>query len=121
MPTVELSFENILLSLAVILLICNLISSLNNGRKDLRELSGADKRETEMNGIKARISTLENSMNTVKTRLDKGDEAFQRVSADTSQIMNVLNGMLMHFISGNDTDKLRLVKSELDHYKNDSK
>jgi len=30
----------------------------------------------------------------------------------------VLDAMLMHFISGNDTEKLRAVKQELDHYKN---
>ena len=121
MPTVQLSFENILLSVAVILLLANTISSLNKGKKDWRELSGAEQRSQEIAGMKDRIKSLEDTIAKVEVRLDKGDANFDKVSNDTEQIMNVLDGLLMHFISGNDKEKLRSVKDELDHYKNGRK
>lgn len=118
LPNVELNFQTILLVLAVILLIANTISSLNKGRKDWNELSGTDRRNQEIAGLKERISKLESSVASVEKRLEEGEKNFGKISEDTEQIMNVLDGMLMHFISGNDREKLRSVKDELDHYKN---
>lgn len=118
MPEVTLGLETILLALAVILLIANTISTLNKGRKDFRELTGTDRRNQEITEIKGRLSTCENDISGIKSRLDRGEENFGKISKDTEQIMNVLDGMLMHFISGNDREKLRSVKEELDHYKN---
>ena len=118
MPNVELNFQTILLVLAVILLIANTISSLNKGRKDWNELSGTDRRNQEIAGLKERVSKLESSVASVEKRLEEGEKNFGKISEDTEQIMNVLDGMLMHFISGNDREKLRSVKDELDHYKN---
>ena len=39
------------------------------------------------------------------------------VKNDLAQVMDVLDGLLMHFISGNDKEKLKSVKADLDHYK----
>lgn len=118
MPEVTLGLDTILLALAVVLLICTMVSTLNKGRKDLRELTGVDRRNQEIAEIKGRLTACESEMAEVKSRLDKGEKNFGKISKDTEQIMNVLDGMLMHFISGNDKDKLRSVKEELDHYKN---
>ena len=118
MPEVKLGLDTILLALAVFLLIANMVSTLNKGRKDLRELTGADRRSQELTDIKGRIATCESDITDIKSRLDDGERNFGKISKDTEQIMNVLDGMLMHFISGNDREKLRSVKEELDHYKN---
>ena len=118
MPEITLGLDTILLGLAVLLLLANIISTLNKGRKDLRELTGADRRSQEISEIKGRITACENELNEVKGRLDEGEKNFGKISKDTEQIMNVLDGLLMHFISGNDKEKLRSVKEELDHYKN---
>ena len=118
MPEVTLGLNTILLALAVILLIANMVSTLNKGRKDFRELTGADRRNQELTEIKNRLSVCEGEVNDIKQRLEEGEKNFGKISKDTEQIMNVLDGMLMHFISGNDKEKLRSVKEELDHYKN---
>ena len=118
MPEVTLGLYTILLALAVVLLIANMVSTLNKGRKDLRELTGADRRSTEISEIKGRITACEKDIGDIKVRLGEGEKNFGKISKDTEQIMNVLDGMLMHFISGNDREKLRSVKEELDHYKN---
>ena len=116
-----MSFELILLIVAVIILVANSISSLNKGRKDWHELSGADRRSQELAEIKKRLGKLEADMQTVEERLTSGEENYKRIAADTGQIMNVLDGLLMHFISGNDKEKLKETKSELDHYKNSTR
>ena len=118
MPEVTLGLDTILLALAVVLLIANMVSTLNKGRKDFRELTGADRRSAELTEIKGRLTTCENDIRGITSRLDEGEKNFGKISKDTEQIMNVLDGMLMHFISGNDREKLRSVKEELDHYKN---
>lgn len=118
MPDVKLTFESVLLVIAVILLFASTISVLNKGRKDWREISGQDRRQEEIDRLDKRVSKLETGMDEVKDRLQQGEENFQQISNDTEQIMNVLDGMLMHFISGNDKEKLKNVKNDLDHYKN---
>lgn len=117
MPNVELNFETILLLIAVVLLIANSISSLNKGRKDWRELSGIDRRSKELSDMKDRIKKLEDGMTEVEKRLEQGEKNFDKISKDTEQIMNVLDGLLMHFISGNDIETLKSVKNEMDRYK----
>ena len=118
MPNVNLTFETILLCLAVILLLANTVSSLNRGRKDFRELSGAGRRDQELETLRKRVSQMETALRITERRLTEGEETFARITRDTEQIMNVLDGMLLHFISGNDIQKLKAVKEELDHYKN---
>lgn len=51
-------------------------------------------------------------------RLNDQEKGLQRLSKDTAQIMDVLDAMLMHFITGNGQDHLRAVKDNLDRYKN---
>ena len=69
-----------------------------------------DKIETKLASDKERLDSHER-------RLNEQERSLQKISRDTEQIMNVLDGMLMHFISGNDIDHLRTVKGELDRYK----
>ena len=111
--------KDILVVLAFFLLAAQNISILNKGKKDWKELSGAAARETEMLEMKNRIGALETEMTEMKSRLEEGEKNFRKISSDTAQIMNVLDGLLMHFISGNDREKLRSVKGELDKYKNE--
>lgn len=118
MPEIKISLETILLAVGILLLVMQNISILNKGRKDWRELSGATARENEMRELTGRVSSLENDVGEIKGRLDKGESNFAKISSDTAQIMDVLDGLLMHFISGNDREKLRSVKSDLDEYKN---
>ena len=47
MPTVELNAQTILLTIAVVLLLANSISTLTKGKKDWAELSGRTEREAD--------------------------------------------------------------------------
>lgn len=117
-PDVKLDLQTVLLALAVVLLIANTITTLNKGKKDWSELSGADRRNQEIAAIKNRVTALETTMGAVEQRLTEGENNFEKIRKDTGQIMDVLDGLLLHFISGNDREKLRSVKQNLDHYKN---
>ena len=118
MPGVTLDAQTVLLVVAVVLLLAQTVTTINKGKKDWRELSGADRRSQEIAGIKQRIDTLETEMEEVQERLTQGENNFAMIRKDTGQIMDVLDGLLLHFISGNDKEKLKSVKQELDHYKN---
>ena len=118
MPGVTLDAQTVLLVVAVVLLLAQTVTTINKGKKDWRELSGPDRRSQEIAGIKQRIDTLETEMEEVQERLTQGENNFAMIRKDTGQIMDVLDGLLLHFISGNDKEKLKSVKQELDHYKN---
>ena len=81
--------------------------------------------EKVMEKLTPKLEKIEGKLNADKERLDshelrlnEQERTYQRVAKDTEQIMDVLDGMLMHFISGNDKEKLKEVKTNLDHYKN---
>ena len=50
--------------------------------------------------------------------MNKNEADLERIGENTEKILDAMDGLLMHFISGNDVEKLRSVKQELDHYKN---
>jgi len=68
--------------------------------------------------IEGKLSADKERLDSHEKRLNEQERALGKLCEDTEQIMNVLDGMLMHFISGNDTETLKTVKLELDHYKN---
>ena len=67
--------------------------------------------------IDAKLARDKERLDSHELRLNEQERSLQKISKDTEQIMNVLDGMLMHFISGNDLERLRTVKSDLDRYK----
>jgi len=67
--------------------------------------------------IEQKLASDKERLDSHETRLNEQERSLKKISKDTEQIMNVLDGMLMHFISGNDTDRLRAVKTDLDRYK----
>ena len=118
MPQIELNAGTLLVGLSLLVVLAELFSSLAKGRKSFREVTGTERREAEMHEIKRELTTLKEWKREVDARLASGENTFESISADTGKVLDVLDAMLMHFISGNDTEKLRAVKQELDHYKN---
>ena len=117
LPKIDITADVLLMVLAVLVILAEVVSSLAKGRKSLREISGRERLEARISGVETEVLDLRRKEVENHNRLDEGDASFQRVFRDTSQIMDVLDAMLMHFISGNDVEKLKAVKSELDHYK----
>lgn len=76
------------------------------------------KLEPKLERINEKLAADKERLDSHERRLNDQEKNLAKISRDTEQIMNVLDGMLMHFISGNDQERLKTVKSELDHYKN---
>lgn len=117
MPEFTLSGETILLIIAGIVVIAEVISAIAKGVKSWGELSGRNQRTAEMATMNTRITNLETDVAECQRRLNEGDGNFKAVRRDLAQVMDVLDGLLLHFISGNDKETLKGVKADLDHYK----
>ena len=117
MPEVTLSGNTILVIIAGIVIIAEIISAIAKGKEGWQNISGAKKRANEMATVNSRLDTLETDMAECQRRLGEGDSNFKAVRRDLAHVMDVLDGLLLHFISGNDKEKLKSVKEDLDHYK----
>lgn len=116
MPNIQLSGQTILVAVAVVVIIAEAISAIAKGRKSWREVSGQEQREVEMKAVKERLKDVETRVKTCEDRLDKGDAKFDEIRSDLRHILDTQNATLMHFISGNDKENLKKVKTNLDAY-----
>ena len=62
------------------------------------------------------LGSLRQTLRDLDGRLSGCEERLRRGDSDMVQLLTALNAMLMHFISGNDHEKLRGVKEGLDRY-----
>ena len=104
-PTIALTFDGLLLAAAVIILVFVLASTIKSGIDAIRGMS-----------VRGRVKTLEDQMKTVNERLKKGSRKFRDQSDDIGQLLIVNQSMLMHFITGNDHEKLRETNKSLVAY-----
>ena len=104
-PAVELSFEGLLFAAAVIIAFFLLAAAVRNGVEAVKGLS-----------VRSRVRVLEGDMKDVKARLEKGNRKFKAQSDDIGQLLVVNQSMLMHFITGNDHEKLRETNESLTVY-----
>lgn len=112
----ELSLNSILIAIAAITALAGFLAALWKGVEALRKLTRVDERAAAEAAQNAAIAELRGRVTRCEERLAKGDVQFSDMRTDTTQMLNVLNAMLMHFISGNNNEKLREVKKDLDHY-----
>ena len=104
-PTVTLGFDTILLVAAVILAFFAIATSIRNGIEAIKGMS-----------VRGRVKKLEERVDTIDKRLEKGNRKFKAQSDDIGQLLIVNQSMLMHFITGNDHDRLRETSNELATY-----
>lgn len=116
MPTVELNAQTILLTIAVILLIANSVTTITKGKKDWAELSGRTEREAETRAMKQRIQDLESWKTQVEHRLQQNDVRFEENNRDTMEILIVLRSIIRHLQTGNDHAKLQETDDKLYKY-----
>lgn len=116
MPKIELNGETILLVIAAVVVIAEVISALAKGKKSLGELSGWDQRQAEMAAVKEEIRDLKSRVTDCESRLEQGDEKFNNTREDLKHVLDTLNALLLHFISGNDKENLKKVKEQMDSY-----
>lgn len=116
MPKVELSGETILMLVAAVVVIAEVVSAIAKGKKSFGELSGRDQRQAEMAAVKEEIRDLKTRVTDCENRLEQGDKKFDDTREDLKHVLDTLNALLLHFISGNDKENLKKVKEQMDSY-----
>lgn len=102
-----LTFENVLMAIAVILVGMGLVKAIVSGVEAWKKIS-----------LRDRVKDLESRMGDVEKRLDVGNRRFSHQSEDMGQILQTLNALQIHFITGNDHEKLKESNEKLVAYMN---
>lgn len=63
-----------------------------------------------------RLDTLEKWQSEVETRLETGSSHFERIDSGNRVTQRALLALMSHAINGNDIDKLRKAKDDLETY-----
>lgn len=112
----QLTWPNLLLALAVVIVIAGAVTAIWKGVESWRKLSRTEEKKAAEDAQNKAIAALSNRISKCEERLARGDVQFQDTRTDMTQVLTVLNVILMHLISGNDNTKLKEVKNELDSY-----
>ena len=116
MPNVEISGANTLITVGVILIILEGLHILANGIDAWKKLTGKDAKKKEIDEIRADINGLGARVTKCEERLRKGDKQFSDSAEDMGQVLMTLSALTMHFITGNDHERLRETNQELNTY-----
>ena len=104
-PEATLSFDSILYAVAVVVAISGVLVALVKGWEAYKKIS-----------VRDRVKKLEGRMEKVEARLKLGDQRFDLQNDDMGHMLNTQQALLLHFISGNDHDRLRTQLTELGNY-----
>jgi uncharacterized membrane protein affecting hemolysin expression len=105
LPDVEITFQSILYAVALIVAIAGVLVALVKGWEAWKKIS-----------VRDRVKDLEGRMDKVEARLSLGDKRFELQAEDMGQMLNTQQALLIHFISGNDHDRLRDELTNLSEY-----
>lgn len=113
MPSFEgikqaLTFDSILVAVAVVLLAIGLIKAIVSGWEAWKKIS-----------LRDRVKKLEQDVEEINGRMDSWNKRFKGHSEDMGQVLLTLSALQVHFISGNDHEKLRQSNEELVKYMNE--
>ena len=132
-PSMLWNFVLVLLGLcAIVVLVYKVIEIMrkeHDRKVKQRQLDGGDltdeiadkvmkKMKPQFDRIDEKLASDKERLDSHERRLNQNDADLERIGENTEMILDAMDGLLMHFISGNDVDKLREVKKDLDHYKN---
>lgn len=104
-PKVSLSFDTLLLAGAVILAFFAVLVAVVKGVEAWKKIS-----------LRDRVKGLEMRMDACEKRLRRGDKIFKQQSDDLGQVLVTMQGLLLHFITGNDHERLKETNEELTAY-----
>lgn len=99
--------EMIVFILALIVAVSGLLVAIVKGVEAWRKIS-----------VRDRVKNLEGRMAKVEARLQLGDKRFELQNDDMGAMLATQQALLMHFITGNDHDKLRDELGSLNNYMN---
>lgn len=115
-PLTDVTAGNLYAAIAFLLGIAAILVSLDKGIEVVQKWRGVKQKQEQAQATEIRFAGIETRLSACESRLEKGDVKFDEVAEDGRHTLLVLNALLMHFISGNNHEKLKSVKTELDTY-----
>lgn len=94
-PEAGITFDSILYVIALLVAVSGVLVALVKGWESYKKISLRDK-----------VKSLEGRMEKVEARLKLGDKRFDLQSDDMGQMLDIQMALMLHFVSGNDHDKL---------------
>ena len=105
LPEAAITFDTIIYIVAVAVAVSGVLVALVKGWEAWRKIS-----------VRDRVKKLEGRMAKVEARLSLGDKRFDLQSDDMGHLLNTQMALMIHFVSGNDHDKLREQIDSLSNY-----
>ena len=107
LPESTFSWENILFAVALVVAACGVLAAIVKGIEAWKKIS-----------VRDRVKALEDEVAKIKHRLEIGNKRFKSQGEDMGQILQTLSALQVHFITGNDHEKLRQSNEQLVTYMN---
>ena len=108
LPETGITFDSILYIVAVLVAVAGVLVALVKGWEAYKKIS-----------IRDRVKDLEGRMSKVEARLNLGNKRFDLQNDDMGHLLNTQMALMIHFVSGNDNDKLREQINSLSQYMSD--
>lgn len=105
LPEAGITFDSILYVVALMVAVAGVLAALVKGWEAWKKIS-----------VRERVTKLEGRMAKVEARLQLGDKRFELQNDDMGVMLNTQQALLMHFITGNDHQKLKDELSNLNSY-----
>lgn len=105
LPEAGITFESVIYVIALAVAVSGVLVALVKGWEAYKKIS-----------VRDRVRQLEGRMEKVEARLKLGDKRFDLQNDDMGHMLNTQQALLLHFISGNDHERLRTQLTELGNY-----
>ena len=105
LPSVAISWDNIIYVIAMVVAASGVLVAIVKGWEAWKKIS-----------VRDRVKDLERRMEKVEARLSLGDKRFELQSDDLGHLLNTQMALMLHFVSGNDHDKLKQQITALSEY-----
>ena len=105
LPDAVFTWDSILYAVALVVAVAGILVALVKGWEAYKKIS-----------VRDRVKDLEGRMAKVEARLSLGDKRFDLQSDDMGHMLNTQMTLMIHFVSGNDHDRLRDQITDLSEY-----
>lgn len=105
LPDAALTWDSVIYFVAILVAVSGVLVALVKGWEAWKKIS-----------VRDRVKSLEGRMSKVEARLKVGDMRFDLQNDDMGHLLNTQQALMLHFITGNNNDKLRIQLTELGNY-----
>ena len=105
LPDATFSWDSVIYIVALLVAVSGVLVALVKGWEAWKKIS-----------VRDRVKDLEGRMSKVEARLRLGDKRFDLQNDDMGHLLQIQMTLMMHFVSGNDHDKLREQITALSEY-----